>query len=63
MGKFIDRTGEIRTANNGQIMTIINCRNSRDIDIKFEDGTIVKNKHYLAFLNGKIQNPNNQKKK
>jgi len=57
MPAFIDRTGETAIATNGQKMTIIACRGYKDIDIRFEDGTVVKNKKYENFKNGKIRNP------
>ena len=44
-----DRLGKTNIANNGQIMTIIKYRGCYDIDIQFEDGTIVKNKGYKDF--------------
>lgn len=53
-----DRTGEINIANNGQSMTIIEYRKCTDIDVQFEDGTIVKNKSYINFKIGNIGNPN-----
>lgn len=52
------RVGETNIANNGMKMTIINCRKSHDIDIQFEDGTIVYNKQYGAFKRGVIKHPN-----
>ena len=39
-------------------MTIIKYRKYKNIDIQFEDGTIIKHKRYDNFLNGKIRNPN-----
>ena len=54
--KFI-KIGETNMANNGQKMTIIAYRSFNDIDIKFEDGTIITNKEYRAFQNGLIRNP------
>lgn len=54
--------GEQKLANNGQLMTIINARSCIDLDVKFEDGTIVKNKTYQAFKNGSIKNPTTCKK-
>lgn len=53
-----DRIGETKKNNQDLIMTIIAYRDSHDIDIQFEDGTIVKNKQYSAFSNGQIANPN-----
>lgn len=53
-----DRIGNTAVANNGQVMTVIAYRGSRDIDIRFEDGTVVYNKVYDAFLRGNIRNPN-----
>ena len=52
------RIGETHIANNGQKMTIIAYRKSNDIDIQFEDGTIVTNKSYKEFIDGVIKNPN-----
>lgn len=45
-------------AKNGQKMKIINFRSYNDIDVEFEDGTILKNKSYQGFKLGKIKNPN-----
>ena len=38
--------------------TIIAYRNSQDIDVQFEDGTIVKHKRIGNFRGGHIANPN-----
>ena len=54
----VDRTGEERIANNGMKMKVIKFRGARDIDIEFEDGTIVTNKSMSEFRKGKIGNPN-----
>ncbi|MBQ0042181.1 MAG: hypothetical protein KBS85_02495 [Lachnospiraceae bacterium] len=43
--------------NNGQYAECIRYKNSRDIDIQFEDGTIVENKAKSSFLDGSIKNP------
>lgn len=58
MGKLIDRTGEKRMMKCGMMATIIEYRNHIDIDVKFEDGYIAKNKAYQSFKNGYIKNPN-----
>ena len=39
-------------------MTIIKYKSATDIDVQFEDGTIVKNKEYSVFLKGNIKHPN-----
>ena len=52
------RLGETVIANNGQKMTIVAYRSCMDIDIQFEDGTVVEHKTYGNFKNGKIANPN-----
>ena len=49
-----NRVGETKIAKNGMKMTIIAYRNAFDIDIEFEDGTIVYNKQYSAFKIGMI---------
>lgn len=52
----IDRTGEIKTNNQGCLMKIIKYNNYDNIDIQFENGYILKNKSYKEFKNGKIKN-------
>ena len=44
--------------NNGQQAICIAYRNARDIDIQFEDGTIVEHKNKAEFIRGEIGNPN-----
>lgn len=51
------RVGERRIATNGMWMTCIAYRNSSDIDIQFEDGTIVKHRKYYNFKIGQIEHP------
>ena len=48
------RIGEKRQMNNGLYATIIEYRRSYDIDIQFEDETIIKNKAYKSFKTGEI---------
>lgn len=55
---FIDRTGEVHTNKEGQKVTIINYRFSRDLDIQFEDGTILYSRFYSEVKNGSIRNKN-----
>lgn len=55
---FKDVSGETAVATNGQKMTIINCQKSGDIDVQFEDGTIITHKKYNNFIKGNIANPN-----
>lgn len=58
MRKIIDRTGCENTNNQGQKMKIIRCRGSMDIDVEFEDGTVLCNLACKEFFNGSIKNPN-----
>lgn len=53
-----ERIGEVRTANNGQKMKIIEYKSHSDMNIEFEDGTVVKHRTYTCFLKGTIGNPN-----
>ena len=53
-----NRVGEKTKASNGQMMEIIAYRGWDDIDVKFEDETIVHNRTYGKFLLGHIKNPN-----
>lgn len=55
---IVDRTGETATALNGQKMTIVAYRSSRDMDVQFEDGTIVTGIRYTSFLDKSVKNPN-----
>lgn len=52
-----DRLGEKRLMNCGMEAEIITYNNSSDINIKFEDGTIVENRSYRNFRTGQIANP------
>lgn len=54
----IERVGETRIhEKTGMMMEIIRYGGAQDIDIKFEDGTIVRHKVYANFKKGKIQYP------
>ena len=53
-----DRLGETRMMNCGMKATIIRYNTSKEIDVRFEDGTVVKHKSYSKFKKGKIANPN-----
>ena len=57
MGKKIDRTGEVAYNTNGEKMVIVRFGGAKDIDIQFEDGSIVEHKAYSNFKNGEIKNP------
>ena len=50
--------GETSIATNGQAMTIIAYRGTKDIDVQFEDGYVAYNKSYNTFKRGGIRNPN-----
>ncbi|MBP3707096.1 MAG: hypothetical protein J6J36_00565 [Clostridia bacterium] len=63
MAKKIDRLGETKLNNQDLKMTIIVYRNSSNIDVQFEDGTIAEHKSYDNFKKGKIRHPNYQLKK
>ena len=52
------RLGEIRMMNCGMKATIIRYGKHTDIDIRFEDGTVVKNRRYGEFKIGTIVNHN-----
>lgn len=55
--KLKSRVGESRIANSGLRMTIIVYRRYEDIDVEFEDGTIVQHKTYDCFKTGSIRYP------
>lgn len=56
--RHINRLGESNTMNNGQIAEIITYRTATDLDVRFEDGTIVEHRSYRDFQLGTIKNPN-----
>lgn len=53
-----DRTGKTTCNIEGYKMTIIRYENAHDIDIQFDDGTIVTHKRYDHFKNKSIRHPN-----
>lgn len=53
-----NRVGEESIAYNGQKMTIIKYRNVNDLDVQFEDGSIVEHILYCNFLSGEVRNVN-----
>ena len=52
------RVGEISFNNKGQKMIIVKYVNCNDIDVKFEDDTVVTHKTYRNFILGNICKPN-----
>ena len=58
MGRHkLDRTNEIGFNNNGERMTIVRYGDVHDIDVQFDDGTVIKNRTYDHFKKGQIKNP------
>lgn len=55
--EMINRIGEKNMMHCGMRATIIAYRSSKDIDIQFEDGTIIQNKMYGNFKTGRIEHP------
>lgn len=63
IAKDVSRIGWKNVAQNGQTITIVNYRGSTDVDLMFEDGTIVEHIQMSKFKNGEVRNPNFQKNK
>ena len=55
-----DRLGETRMMNCGMKATIIRYGKCMDIDVRFEDGAVVKHKRYSTFEKGEIAHPSLQ---
>ena len=55
---FNSRLNEAKMMNCGMKATIIRYGRYTDIDVRFEDGTVVKHRGYGDFKKGKIANPN-----
>ena len=58
MASKIDRVGETRVMKCGMEAIIIRYGGATDIDVRFEDGTVAKNRWYGNFKKGEIANPN-----
>ena len=58
MAAKIDRLGETRMMNCGMEATIIRYGGCKDIDVRFEDDTIIKYRQYGEFKKGTIVNQN-----
>ena len=58
MATKTDRLGETKMMNCGMKATIVRYGRYEDIDVRFEDGSIVEHKAYSAFKKGEIANPN-----
>ena len=57
MAEKKDRINEIGYNNNGERMIIVRYGGATDIDVQFDDGTIIKNRTYGDFKKGRIKNP------
>lgn len=53
-----ERVGTKIIASSGMEMTCIAYRRSDDIDVQFEDGSVVRKKTWASFCRGQISNPN-----
>lgn len=56
----LEREGQTLMQHCGQKATIIKYHNSTNIDVEFEDGTVILHRTYNSFLNGSIKNPSMQ---
>ncbi len=56
--KKTDITGTTKMMNCGMTATVISYKTANDVDVQFEDGTIVMHKSKDSFLKGSISNPN-----
>ena len=54
MAAKIDRLGETKMMNCGMKATIVRYGRYEDIDVRFEDGSMVEHKAYSAFKKGEI---------
>ena len=52
-----NRLGEARMMNCGMEATIVRYGGATDIDVYFEDGTVVEHRRYNQFKKGEITNP------
>lgn len=54
-GRKFYRIGEEQMMTSGEIAKIVKYLNNGNIDVQFEDGTIVQNRTYQAFKTGHIK--------
>lgn len=54
----LEREGAVNYATNGQRMQVINYRTYHDLDVRFDDGTIIPHKTWQDFRDGRVRNPN-----
>ena len=54
MSKFKDHTGDVNYNSQGLRMTILEYRGVRNVDVSFEDGSLIKNCSYSNFKKGII---------
>ena len=59
--KTNERVGLTNVMNNSQKCTVIRYATCNNIDVQFEDGTIIKNTKFKSFMKGSIANPNYKK--
>lgn len=53
-----NKVGQVATNKAGQKMRVIAYRNYKDIDVQFEDGTVLEHVRYERFQDGILKNPN-----
>lgn len=58
VNSFANRLDETRMMNCGMEATIIRYSRRDDIDVRFEDGTVIEHRQYNQFERGNIANPN-----
>lgn len=56
--RFIDRVGEKYPTNEGEVAEVIECFGANRMTVRFEDGTVVKNRSIGNLRKGKLLNPN-----
>jgi hypothetical protein len=56
-GQIKDRVGESFLTNEGYKIKITEYFGSKNVTVKFEDGTLVKNKEYADLIKGRVKNP------
>lgn len=52
-----NRIGEKFVTNEGYIIEIVSYKSQKEVTIKFEDGTLIRDKPYIDIRKGKIKNP------
>lgn len=54
---MVDLTGQTAMQACGLSATVIKCNDNNTVDVRFKDGTVVRNQSFKKFMEGKVHYP------